>query len=289
MKIGAYDIHAIETGRFGLDGGAMFGIVPKPLWSKANPPDDRNRIELAARALLIRGNGKTILVDNGNGTKFSDKLIDIYRLDTSRYDLIRSLAEHGLNPDDVTDVLLTHLHFDHAGGSTCRDNGRVRPTFRNAKYYVQRAHWDQAVNPTEKDRGSFMPDDFMPLKEHGVLEFVDGEGELFPGIEVLVMNGHTAAQQLPKISDGTKTLLYCCDLFPTTSHIHLPYIMAYDLRPLVTLEEKKKILQDALDEGWLLFFEHDPKTIAGTVKATDRGFALGTTMGLDERERSFVE
>src|SRR5262249_4400878 len=153
----------------------------------------------------------------------------------------------GLSPEDITDVILTHLHFDHAGGSTHRVNGELLPAFPRAKYYVQREHWQQAMRPTEKDRGSFMPDDFMPLKDHNVLEFVDGECELFPGISLHVMNGHTAAQQLPKFSDGTTTLLYCCDLFPTKSHIPLPYIMAYDLRPLVTLEEKRKILTSALD------------------------------------------
>jgi len=251
----------------------MFGIVPKPLWSKTNPPDERNRIELAARAMLIVGNGRKILVDNGNGPKFTEKQIDIYRLDVSRYELHKSLERHGVKPAEITDVILTHLHFDHAGGSTYRDGGEIKPTFPNAKYYVQRAHWEQAQRPTEKDRGSFMPDDFIPLHRHGVLEFTEGEGEILPGIQVLVMNGHTAAQQLPKISHGTTTLLFCCDLFPTTSHIPLPYIMAYDLRPLVTLEEKKRILGRAYEERWTLFFEHDSNVIAGTVKA-EKGFAF---------------
>jgi glyoxylase-like metal-dependent hydrolase (beta-lactamase superfamily II) len=272
MIIGQYKIYSIETGRFALDGGAMFGVVPKPLWGKMNPPDDRNRIELAARSLLIVGNGRKILVDNGNGPKFSNKQIDIYRLDTSRFELHQSLKEQGFSSDDITDVILTHLHFDHAGGSTYRTNGELRPTFPKARYYVQKAHWQQALSPTEKDRGSFMADDFIPLKEHGILEFVEGEFELFPGISLMVMNGHTAAQQLPKVSDGKTTILFCCDLFPTTSHIPLPYIMAYDLRPLTTLEEKKKVLKKAVDEDWILFFEHDPVTIAGKVKATEKGY-----------------
>lgn len=259
----------------------MFGIVPKPLWSKTNPPDEHNRIELAARALLIVGNGRKILVDNGNGPKFTEKQIDIYRLDMSRYDLKKSLAQHGLTPADITDVVLTHLHFDHAGGSTIRVNGELKPTFPNATYYVQKAQWDQALNPTERDRGSFMPDDFLPLRERGVLQFIEGECELFPNIELLVMNGHTAAQQLPKISDGKTTLLYCCDLFPTASHIPLPYIMAYDLRPLTTLEEKRTVLGRAYEERWILFFEHDPQNVAGTVKATEKGFALNSTIPID--------
>jgi glyoxylase-like metal-dependent hydrolase (beta-lactamase superfamily II) len=281
MKIGNYQLYSIETGRFALDGGAMFGVVPKPLWAKTNVPDDRNRIELAARALLIIGNGRKILVDNGNGPKFTEKQIDIYRLDMSQYELQRSLQRHGLKTDDITDVILTHLHFDHAGGSTYRENGEIKPAFRNAKYYVQKAHWQQAMSPTEKDRGSFMPDDFMPLKEHGVLEFVEGEFEIFPNISLLIMNGHTAAQQLPKISDGKNTVLYCCDLFPTTAHIPLPYIMAYDLRPLTTLEEKKKILSKACEEQWTLFFEHDPKTVAGSVKRSEKGFLFDSPVAFD--------
>ena len=280
MKIGQYDIYPIETCRFGLDGGAMFGIVPKPLWSKINPPDERNRIELASRAMLIVGNGRKILVDNGNGSKFTDKQVDIYKLDVSRYELKKSLEHRGVKPADITDVILTHLHFDHAGGSTYRDGAEVKPTFPNATYYVQRAHWEQAQNPSEKDRGSFMPDDFMPLDRHGVLTFTEGEGEILPGIQVLVVNGHTTAQQLPKISDGKTTVLFCCDLLPTTSHIPLPYIMAYDFRPLVTLEEKKRVLGRAYEEQWTLFFEHDPSVAAGTV-ASEKGFRFDRAVSLE--------
>ena len=275
MKIGPYEIQAIETGRFALDGGAMFGVVPYVFWSKTNPPDDRMRITLAARCLLIRGNGKIILVDDGNGTKFNDKLRDIYRLDTSRSDLLSSLRNKGVDPSEVTDVILTHLHFDHAGGSTTRANGALVPTFPNAKYYVQQKHWEQALAPTEKDRASFMVDDYRPLREHGVLEFVDGEFEIFPGIELLVCNGHTAAQQLPKISDGKTTLLFCCDLIPTASHVPFPYVMAYDLRPLVTIEEKKRVIPRAAEEQWLLFLEHDPDTEVITVKTGEKGFVVG--------------
>lgn len=281
MKIGPYEVHSLETGRFALDGGAMFGIVPWVFWSKTNPPDERQRIDLAARCLLIRGNGKNILVDDGNGTKWNDKLRDIYKLDNSQHDIIRSLKQHGLTPDDITDVILTHLHFDHAGGSTTRVNGTVVPTFPNARYYVQKKHWELAQQPTEKDRGSFMPDDFLPLKEHGVLELVDGEFELFPGIELIVCNGHTTAQQLPKISDGKTSILFCCDLFPTVSHLPYPYVMAYDVRPLVTIEEKKRILPRAYEEQWILFFEHDPTTEAVTVKTGTKGFVVDKTMKLD--------
>ncbi|MBI3788090.1 MAG: MBL fold metallo-hydrolase [Ignavibacteriales bacterium] len=281
MKIGPYEIHSIETGQFALDGGAMFGVVPWVFWSKTNPPDERQRITLAARCWLIRGNGKIILVDDGNGTKWPDKLKDIYRLDNSKDDLISSLKKFGVSPTDVTDVILTHLHFDHAGGSTIVNNGTLLPTFPNARYYVQKKHWELSQKPTEKDRGSFMKDDFMPLMQLGVLELVDGEFEIFPGIGLLVCNGHTSAQQLPKISDGKTTMLFCCDLVPTTSHIPFPYIMGYDVRPLVTLEEKKKILGRAYEEKWMLFLEHDPLTEAVTLKATEKGFAIDQTMRLE--------
>lgn len=276
MKIGNYTLHAIETGRFALDGGAMFGVVPKPLWEKTNPPDEKNRIDLAARALLIIGNGKKILVDVGNGTKYTDKLTSIYKFDTSHFDLVSSLKKHGLTPADITDVFLTHLHFDHAGGSTVVNNREMVPTFPKAKYYVQREHWHAANNPTERDRASFFKEDFMPLQFFGQLEYTDGEGEIFPGISVRILNGHTTALQCPVISDGTTTLFYCADLMPTTSHVHLPWIMAYDLRPLVTLDEKRKILDHAVDESWILFFEHDPNTDAVRVMRTERGIVVDT-------------
>ncbi len=275
ITIGPYTLHAIETGTFRLDGGAMFGVVPWVFWSKSNPPDERQRITLAARCLLIRGNGRVILVDNGNGAKWTDKQKDIYALDVTRHDLLRSLRAHGIAPGEVTDVLLTHLHFDHAGGSTMRVDGMLVPTFPNAAHYVQKAHWEQAQHPTEKDRASFMPEDYELLVERKMLELVDGEQTLFPGIDLVVCNGHTNAQQLPMISGDGKTMLFCCDLIPTTSHVPLPYIMAYDLRPLTTLEEKKRILPRAADEDWIMFLEHDPHVPAIRIQRTDKGFSAG--------------
>ncbi|MEW6062282.1 MAG: MBL fold metallo-hydrolase, partial [Bacteroidota bacterium] len=260
--------------RFALDGGAMFGVVPWVFWSKTNPPDERQRITLAARCLLIQGEGRTILVDTGNGNKWNDKLKDIYRLDNSKFTLEDSLAKSGVKPEEVTDVILTHLHFDHCGGSTKIVDSKLVPTFPNATYYVQKAHWEAAQNPTDRDRASFMKDDFQLLHQREMLKFVDGEQEIFPGISVIVCNGHTTAQQLPKISDGTNTLLYACDLVPTTSHLPFPYIMGYDLRPLVTLEEKKRILPQAEKEGWMLFFEHDPETVAVKLQKTEKGYGI---------------
>ncbi len=274
MKIGNYELTSIDTGRFWLDGGAMFGVVPWVFWSRTNPPDERQRIQLAARCLLIRGGGRTILVDNGNGEKWNDKIKDIYHLDNSHHELMKSLSAAGVKPEEITDVILTHLHFDHAGGSTRIVNGVLEPTFPNATHYVQKAHWEASQHPTDRDRASFMKDDYMLLHERGLLNFVDGEKEIFPGISVLVCNGHTTAQQLPKISDGKNTLLFLCDLVPTTSHIPFPYIMGYDLRPLVTLEEKKMILPQAEKEGWTLFFEHDPATVAVRLEKTEKGYAV---------------
>jgi glyoxylase-like metal-dependent hydrolase (beta-lactamase superfamily II) len=274
MKIGTYQIHAIETGRFALDGGAMFGVVPKPLWEKTNPPDESNRISLAARALLLVGGGRNILIDVGNGTKYSEKLTGIYKFDTSRFEISRSLAQHGLTPADITDVILTHLHFDHAGGSTLRENDALRPTFPSATYYVQHEHWKAANAPTERDRASFFPDDFLPLQQQGMLEFTDGEGELFSGIHVRLVHGHTAALQCPVISDGTTTVFYCADLIPTSSHVPLAWIMAYDLRPLITLEEKRMILNEAVENDWILFFEHDPLIEAARVTRVEKGIVV---------------
>jgi len=274
MRIGNYEVFSLEAGSFSLDGGAMFGVVPWVFWSRTNPPDARQRIALATRCWLIKGNGRTILVDDGNGTKWSDKLKDIYNLDTRNADLISSLRNAGVAPADVTDVILTHLHFDHAGGSTTIEKGKPVPTFPNARYYVQKRQWELSLSPTEKDRGSFMRDDYIPLMEHGVLELVDGEFEIFPGIELLVTNGHTNSQQLPKISDGKTTMLFCCDLLPTTSHLPWPYVMAYDVCPLVTIEEKKQIFGRAYDEKWILYLEHDLETVAITIKPAEKGFAV---------------
>lgn len=271
MKIGNYDIHSIETGTFKLDGGSMFGIIPKVLWEKTNKADDRNRIKLSARCLLIIGNGKIILMDDGNGTKVTQKFIDIYELDTTN-NLYSSLMKYNKKPSDITDVILSHLHFDHAGGSTIKENGILKPAFPNAIYHVQRTQWENALNPTERDKASYIPDDYMPLKDFGLLNLIDGDKEIFPQISVHVSNGHSPGLQLLKISDGNKTLFYAADLMPCTSHVPLPYIMGFDLNPLITLEDKKKFLKQAVEENWIIFFEHDPDTIAGKIKRTEKGY-----------------
>ena len=271
MKIGLYDIYPIETGSFKLDGGSMFGVIPKVLWEKTNKADERNRIKLSARCLLIIGNGRIILMDDGNGTKVTQKFIDIYGLDTT-HNLYSSLKKYNVKPDDITDVILSHLHFDHAGGSTVEEQGVIKPAFPNAKYHVQRVQWENALNPTERDKASYIPNDYLPLKDYGVLSLVEGDKEIFPQISVHVSNGHSPGLQLLKISDGIKTLFYAADLMPCTSHVPLPYIMGFDLNPLVTLEDKKKFLKQAVVEDWIIFFEHDPDTIAGKVKRTEKGY-----------------
>jgi glyoxylase-like metal-dependent hydrolase (beta-lactamase superfamily II) len=278
MKIGQYEISAIEAGTFWLDGGAMFGVIPKVLWEKTNTPDERNRVQLATRCMLIQGNGRNILMDTGNGTKVTEKFRTIYSYDDTKHSLNTSLKSHGMKPEDITDVILSHLHFDHAGGSTKIENGRIVPAFPNAMYYLQTSQWETAKNPTERDRASFISSDYLALEHNGVLKLLDGGTELFPGIEILISNGHTLGLQMLKVSDGNSTIFYPADLIPFTSHIPLPYIMGFDLRPLVTLEDKRKNLNTALDQNWMIFFEHDPAVTLGTVIRNEKGFTFGSSI-----------
>lgn len=282
MKIGRYEIYSVETGRFRLDGGAMFGVVPKVIWNNLNQSDERNRIELALRAMLIRCEGRNILVDTGIGNKWSEKYIDIYGIDHTKYSLESSLEKLGLKTDDITDVILTHLHFDHAGGATLFDDGKLKPTFKNATYYVQRRNLELAMKPNEKEKASYLPENFEPLIEFNQLKILDGEFEFLEGIELIVSDGHTIGQQLVKISDRSKTLFYCGDLIPTSSHIRIPYIMSYDIQPLVTIEEKKKILKRAVEEGWILFFEHDPFSDCATVKVGRKYIEIETRLNISD-------
>ena len=271
MKIGKYTLHIINSGYFGLDGGAMFGIIPKPLWQKTNPPDEANRIKLATRNLLLTDGKRKILIDTGNGNKWDEKSKNIYGFDFTN-SLEGSLNNLNLTPSDITDVILTHLHFDHTGGSTKIENDKLIPAFPNAKYYVQKENYEWAMNPSERDKGSYLKDSFEPLMKEGVLNFIEDQEKFDDEIEFVIINGHTFAQQLIKISDSSNTILYCADLFPTTSHIPLPYVMGYDLQPLVTVEEKKKVLAKAIEESWKIFFEHDPETALASVEKNEKGF-----------------
>ncbi|GMV52285.1 MAG: MBL fold metallo-hydrolase [Chlorobi bacterium] len=249
-----YQVTTLETCRFGLDGGAMFGVVPKPLWERVYAKaDERNRIPMAARCLLLQGNGKTILVDTGNSTEMPPKLLDIYGIDFSEYSLKGALALQGIRPEDVTDVILTHLHFDHSGGAVIHGE----PAFPNARYYVQKHHLEWARNPSVKDRASFESYMYEPLAVHGVLELLDGPGTLFDGVDLELFHGHTPFMQSVIIQTTDGTLFYPADLFPTAAHIPVAYGMAYDNQPLVTVQEKQTIHSRIIDENWTIVFEHD--------------------------------
>jgi glyoxylase-like metal-dependent hydrolase (beta-lactamase superfamily II) len=272
MNLGPYTLHEIPAGMLRLDGGAMFGIIPRPLWERRIPPDERGRIPLAMRCLLIEGEGRVILIDNGLGDKYDAKFADIYAVDHESSELHRSLATAGFGAGDVTDVVLTHLHFDHCGGSTRRDaHGKLQTTFPAATYHLQRTHWSWA-HESPREQASFMSENIEPLHESGQLQLHDGGGELFPGIETIVVDGHTRGQQLVRIFDGDDALLFAADLLPTAAHVPLLWIMAYDVAPLDTLSEKKRILARAAEEGWTIFFEHDSETAIGRIEITERGF-----------------
>ncbi len=284
MKIGNYKLHSIQTGLLRLDGGAMFGVVPKPLWSKTNPADSNNRIDMCMRSLLLVSGDKRIIIDNGVGYKMSEKLNNIYGVDHSKFTLEHELTKHGVSTDDITDVIMTHLHFDHAGGSTKFDeNGELKLTFPNAVHHLQKKHWEWGENPSERDKASFMPENYNLIKEKGMLKLYDGYVKFDEEISLHTVNGHTPSMQLVKIKDDHNTMLFTADLFPTTTHIQLAYIMGYDLFPLTTLDEKKKFLPQIVKENWLLFFEHDAFTETCRVQQTDKGFAVADKMELNKR------
>jgi len=282
-RIGPYSLHAVETGRFGLDGGAMFGIVPKPLWSKRIEPDAQNRIPLSMRCLLLVGDDRVILVDTGIGDTFEGtEYQDIYAVDHSSTTLEGSLRDHGVAPADVTDVILTHLHFDHCGGSTKQTDAGIEVTFPNATYHVQEQHWDWATDPNPKEKGSFLADTFVPIQEAGRLHLVEGEGSLLPHVDVALVYGHTEAQQVVKVQDDATTLVYVADLLPTTHHLPPAWTMAYDVRPLQTIDEKGDFLERAERSEWNLFFEHDPEVAVGDLNRTDRGIEVVRPRPLEE-------
>jgi glyoxylase-like metal-dependent hydrolase (beta-lactamase superfamily II) len=259
LTVGPFTIHLLRSGTFGLDGGAMFGSVPKALWERTNPADEANRIELALRHLLIDDGQRRILVDTGLGHKWTEKQVHRFRIEQPEHALDAALQAVGVSRQQVTDVILTHLHFDHAGGATLADGREIVPAFPNARYYTQRAQWDLANRPSPKDRASFVPEDFVPLERHGQLEILDGEEEITPGVRILVGQGHTDGHQMVRIDGGGETMVFMGDTIPTTTHLSLPFIMGYDLRPLETLAEKQRLLARAAEEGWWLFFDHDPR------------------------------
>lgn len=282
-EVGPYTLHSIETGRFGLDGGAMFGIVPKPLWSKRIEPDAENRIPLNMRCLLLEGDARLILVDVGVGDTFNGtKYEDIYAVDHEYATLDASLAERGFDRSDVTDVVLTHLHFDHCGGATIQRGEETEVAFPNATYHVQRDHWNWATDPNPKESGSFLERTFAPIEAAGQLRLLDGAGSLFPNVTVDLVDGHTESQQIVKVADEETTLVYVADLLPTTHHLAPTWTMAYDIRPLRTIEEKNDFLERAVAEDWTLFFEHDPEVAVGSLEETDRGIRVVDRRSLEK-------
>lgn len=274
MTIGPYALHEIHAGQLRLDGGAMFGIIPKPLWERQIPPDERNRIPLAMRCLLLEGDGRVVLIDNGLGDKVDAKFADIYGVDQETHELHRSLREAGFSAEDVTDVVLTHLHFDHCGGSTTRDaDGSLRLTFPNATHHVQRTHWDWA-HTSPREGASFLAENLDPIEASGQLRLLDGPGEVLPGVEALVVDGHTRGQQLLKVSDGKHTLLYAADLLPTAAHVPVLWVMAYDVAPLDTIAEKERVLREAAEGEWTVFFEHDVRTATARISHSGKRFGV---------------
>jgi glyoxylase-like metal-dependent hydrolase (beta-lactamase superfamily II) len=265
-RLGRWRIHAIQAGGQKLDGGAMFGVVPKPLWERRAPADDRNRIQLGMRCLLIEHEIGPVLIDTGAGNKEDEKFYNIYGIEnrgaTGPTALEDGLAEVGVKPADVAMVISSHLHFDHAGGNTMkRDDGVIVPSFPNARYSIQRREYDWATHTNERTAASYFPHNFEPLRATGQMELIDGEREIIPGIHSVMTPGHTPGHQGLLLDGGDNELaFYIADLTPTVAHLPLPWIMGYDVEPLVTLETKRRILKRAVDENWLVIFEHDPFT-----------------------------
>ena len=287
------NLYSINTGYFKLDGGAMFGVVPKSIWNKLNPADEKNLCSWALRCLLIEDGERLILVDNGNGDKQDEKFFSHYYLhgdDT----LEKSLASYGFHPDDITDVFLTHLHFDHCGGSIKIENGKLVPTFKNATYWSNKAHWEWATNPNEREKASFLKENILPIQESGKLKFIEVPGRLITdkdplpvqkftdSISVRFVNGHTEAMMLPQITINHRTFVFMADLLPSVAHIPIPYVMGYDMFPLTTLYEKKSFLKEAVEGDYILFFEHDPKIECCTLHRTDKGIRQKDVFRLDE-------
>jgi len=259
MKFGEFTLHIVSDGTFYLDGGAMFGVVPKVLWNKSNPADELNRIKLGLNCLLVQTSEKKILVDTGVGEKLKERFKEMYRVERE-HGLVESLDAAGTKPEDIDFVINTHLHFDHCGGNTVKKNSAHIPTFPNAQYIIQKKEWAAAMDPNERTKASYLRENFEPLEKAGQLMLVTGEHSVTEGVTVIPTPGHTQGHQSVLIESNGKKALYCGDLIPTTSHVRLPYIMGYDLYPVDILETKRKILDQAAHEHWLLIFEHDHET-----------------------------
>ncbi|MAD97759.1 MAG: MBL fold metallo-hydrolase [Flavobacteriaceae bacterium] len=269
-------IYPIETGNFKLDGGAMFGVVPKSLWQRTNPADANNMIEMSMRCMLIEDGDRLVLIDTGLGTKQSEKFFSYYFL-FGDFSLDASLAKYGFHRDDITDVFLTHLHFDHCGGAIERQGELLQPAFKNARFWSNADHWKWATEPNAREKASFLKENILPIEESGQLNFINENPIDQIGFDVVFADGHTEKQMLPKIQYQDKTLVFMADLLPTVGHIPLPYVMGYDTRPLLTLEEKAAFLNEAADQNYYLFLEHDAYNELCTVQHTEKGVRLNQT------------
>ncbi|HLW29501.1 MAG TPA: MBL fold metallo-hydrolase [Brumimicrobium sp.] len=279
-------IHPLNTGNFKLDGGAMFGVVPKTLWSRTNKPDENNMCEWAMRCMLIEDGDRLMLIDTGIGDKQSEKFFSYYYLfgDDS---LRGNLKKLGFSPDDITDVFLTHLHFDHCGGAVERvGENQFQPVFKNATFWSTEKHWKWATEPNAREKASFLSENILPLEESGQLKFVSRDGNytknVFPDIDLLFVDGHTESQMIPHIRYKGKTIVFMADLLPSVGHIPLPYVMGYDTRPLLTLTEKEKFLKEAAENEYILFLEHDAENECCTLKQTEKGIRLDQTFRFNE-------
>ena len=282
MKIGKYNLYSVETSEFGLDGGAMFGIIPKPVWEKKVPADQLNRVNMVTRSLLLVSDEKKILIDTGNGTKWETKYKQIYNINTDQYNIEKSLGKYGFSSEQITDVVCTHMHFDHIGGNTKMKSGKVVPTFPNAKYWISQENWKLANHPSQKDAGSFIEHDWKVLAENQMIEIIDGRESFIEGIDIFVTHGHTPGLLHPVVSDGSNKLFYGADIFPMAAHIPIPWVMAYDVQPVVTMEEKQKLLQKMELEDWILFFEHDPHIQACTVHKDGKHYKLNKRIQISD-------
>ena len=278
LDLAGWRVSALETGFLWLDGGSMFGSVPRPIWSRLQPPDERNRIRLAMRCLLLEGHGRRLLVDVGLGDKFPPKLVDIYRVEHETTTLDRALAARGLGVADVTDVVLTHLHFDHAAGSTAREGERLVPRLPRATYHLQAGNLENARHPNLRERASYLAENFEPLAEAGVLKLWEGPAEPWPGIELIPAQGHTRGQQLVRVGGASRALYFVADLIPTSSHLRIPFVMGYDMAVIETMEEKRQLLSRACSEDSWVFLEHDPEIAAGRPERDGEDFRWGETV-----------
>ncbi|MFO7847942.1 MAG: MBL fold metallo-hydrolase [Balneolaceae bacterium] len=285
LLIGNFEIYSVETGRFRLDGGAMFGVVPKIMWNKKVEADEKNRILMATRCLLIRSkkSKRTYLVDNGCGDKFNDKMSQIYSLDFEHSNLETSLNKLGVSPDEITDMVFTHLHFDHCGGTTTySESGELVHRFQNATYHVNSRHFKTATAPNAREKASFLPDNIHPIAESDRLNLVDDNHTFEDGFITLPADGHTIGQQLPVIFDDHRKLVYGADLIPTHAHVPLPWVMGYDMFPVQTLKEKEPFLKNASSKGWYIFLEHDAINELITIKEAEGKFSVKETLSITD-------